>query len=275
MFKRNQKEYERLSDHIGLVPLVMVTPSDIMLITEGSEERRKMVDAIISQFNKSYLEQLIRYNKTLAQRNKLLKDFNNGMPFNKELIETYNIQLSSYGQAVYNARKAFISDFMPVFNQYYQYISGNQEVVGIDYESQLNNGSFEELLNQSLQKDRVLEYTSNGIHKDDFIFNLQNYSLKKIGSQGQQKTFLVALKLAEFEFVSKHLGEVPILLLDDIFDKFDSERVNKIIELVADNKFGQIFITDTNSGRIDEIIRKTTMNHKLFNVVKGTVNEEK
>ncbi len=275
MFKRNDNEYDKLSDHIGLIPLIVITPSDNILITEGSEERRKLVDSIISQYNHKYLEYLIKYNKSLVQRNKLLKEFSNGMPFNSELLETYNVQLAMYGVFLFETRQKFFVEYLPIFNHYYQYISGDLEKVEIEYESQLHEGNFEDLLTTATNKDRAMEYTTVGIHKDDFIFKIDQNSLKKIGSQGQQKTFLVALKFAEFEFISKSQSTVPLLLLDDIFDKFDSERVKKIIQLVADNKFGQIFITDTNAGRIDDIIRSLSIPYKLFRMSKGTINEEK
>ncbi len=262
-FKRNNKEYPRMSDHIGLLPIVMVSPYDNNLIIEGSENRRKFINSVISQYDKEYLHHLIRYNKALMQRNKLLKTFAEQNTFNKESLEIWNEQLIQYGTYIHEKRVSFIQELLPLFNEYYIMISGDKESVELIYESQLNKQSFEHLLNASLEKDKILTYTSTGIHKDDLLMNIGNFPIKKSGSQGQQKTFLVALKMAKFDFIKKHVGFKPILLLDDIFDKFDHQRVNHIIQLVADEHFGQIFITDTDKERMKSVLDKK-FEHKLF-----------
>ncbi len=262
-FKRNNKEYPRMSDHIGLLPIVMVSPYDNNLIVEGSENRRKFINSVISQYDKEYLHHLIRYNKALMQRNKLLKTFAEQNTFNKESLEIWNEQLIQYGTYIHKKRVSFIHELLPLFNEYYTLISGDKESVELIYESQLNNQPFEQLLNDSREKDRILTHTSTGIHKDDLLMNIGAFPIKKSGSQGQQKTFLVALKMAKFDFIKKHIGFKPILLLDDIFDKFDHQRVNHIIQLVADEHFGQIFITDTDKERIKSVLYKK-FEHKLF-----------
>jgi DNA replication and repair protein RecF len=273
IFKRNKKEYDRLADHIGFLPLVMITPSDSMLITEGSEERRKLIDSIISQFDNVYLDNLIRYNKILAQRNKLLKEQGQSGVYDNEMLDVYSEQLVHYGNVIYEKRKQFISSLIPVFQKYYNFISSGNEEVELVYQSQLHDNDFKALLDRNIGKDRALEYTTVGIHKDDLSLILQGFQVKKYGSQGQQKTYLVALKLAEFEFLSQVGGLKPVLLLDDIFDKFDSERVSQIIRLTAGDDFGQIFITDTDLHRIQSVLKEISFEHKIFMIEKGTINQ--
>ena len=265
-FTRNDKEYPRLSDHIGLLPVVMVSPYDSALILEGSEERRKFMNSVISQYDHPYLENVIRFNKALQQRNKLLKDFYKAGSFDRNMLELWDEQLIQYGQPVYQKRKEFADDLVPVFQKYYSAVSRDHEKVELTYDSPLHGQDYRQLLNESVEKDRILQYTSVGIHKDDLIFSLSGYPVKKMGSQGQQKTFLVALKMAQFEFLRKISGLTPILLLDDIFDKFDKERVEEIIRLVSDEQFGQIFITDTNPQRLREIIKKVDIEHAVFHL---------
>jgi DNA replication and repair protein RecF len=273
IFKRNDKEYQKLSEHIGLFPVVMVSPMDMNLILEGSEERRKFMNNVISQYNRQYLEDIINYNRILQQRNKLLKEMNSKNRIQNELIDVYDEQLVEYGLKIYRERAYFIKKFIPKFRDYYQAISSEREEVELVYQSQLEEDNFKMLLKDSLQKDLVLQYTSVGIHKDDLLFNLSGYNIKKFGSQGQQKTYLVALKMAKYEFI-KELNKVePILLLDDIFDKFDRERVQQIIKLVSDNHFGQIFITHTNEDRIRDVIKGIASNYKIFGVVNNSVKE--
>lgn len=263
-FKRNQKEYPKLSDHIGLFPLVIISPADYELITGGSEERRKFVNGIISQFNKNYLEDLIKYNKALSHRNRLLKDFSKKGDFDAISVELWNEQLIPPGERIFGERENFIKKFIPIFQKYYEYISLEKEKVDFIFESDLLSEPFSSLLNNSIYKDRVLQYTTKGIHKDDLLFNLSGYLIKKIGSQGQQKSYLVALKLAQFEFICQVTGVKPILLLDDIFDKLDSSRVKQIVHLVADETFGQIFITDTNQDRLENILSSVGIPFKLI-----------
>ena len=271
IFKRNQKDYKKLSEHIGLIPLIIVTPSDTNLINGGSDERRRFVDTVISQYDSVYLENLIRYNRALQQRNNLLKQFAGRNTFQSESIEVWDDQLVKYGEQLFTVRNEFIEKLQPIFQKYYQLISGGKEIVGLKLQSDLATSNFTELLSQSIGKDRVLQYTTVGIHKDDFEFTLSDNPIKKIGSQGQRKTYLVALKLAQFDFMKEISGLTPILLLDDIFDKLDKNRVEQIVKLVADDHFGQIFITDTNREHLDQMIAGLETESRIFTISDGTV----
>jgi DNA replication and repair protein RecF len=271
IFKRNQKEYKKLSEHIGLIPLIIVTPSDTNLILGGSEDRRRFVDAVISQYDALYLENLIRYNRALLQRNNLLKQFAGRNTFQMESIEVWDDQLVKYGQQIHAVRMNFIEKLQPIFQKYYQLISGGKETVGLKLQSDLMEHSFELLLKQSVGKDRMMQYTTVGIHKDDFEFDLAGNPIKKFGSQGQKKTYLVALKLAQFDFMKEISGLTPILLLDDIFDKLDKNRVEQIVKLVADDHFGQIFITDTNREHLDQMIAGLETESRIFTIRDGAV----
>jgi len=266
-FKRNQKDYKRLAEHIGLIPLVMISPADYILIQGGSEERRKWMNGVIGQYDRIYLENVISYNRILTQRNKLLKDNSNSIA-SRDVLEVLDAQLVQYGEPVYQARRDFVDRLTPVFQRYYQHVSGNKEEVKLNYFSQLMENDFEAALRSSRQKDLIVQYTTTGIHKDDISMDLGDHPLKKTGSQGQQKTYLVALKLAEFEFMQETMQNTPILLLDDVFDKFDAFRVKQIIQLVAENRFGQIFITDTNETRMMDILREIPAAHRVFNIAK-------
>ena len=272
IFKRNQKDYKKLSEHIGLIPVIIVTPSDTNLISGGSEDRRRFVDAVISQYDAVYLENLIRYNRALQQRNLLLKQFAGRNTFQLESIEIWDDQLVKYGQAIHDGRMIFIEKLQPVFQHYYELISGGKEMVGLKLQSDLLTNDFAQLLKDSIGRDRMLQYTSTGIHKDDFEFELTNYPIKKFGSQGQKKTYLVALKLAQFDFMKEISGLTPILLLDDIFDKLDKNRVEQIVKLVADDHFGQIFITDTNREHLDLMIGSLDAESRIFTIADGKVN---
>lgn len=272
-FKRNKKEYKKLAEHIGLLPLIIITPSDIDLIMGGSEERRKFLDALISQYDHAYLDSLIRYNRALLQRNKLLKQFASEGTFNKETLEVWDDQLIRFGTQIHQKRVKYIQQLQPVFQNFYELISSGKEQIGMIHQSQLYENDFADLLAKNLYKDRILQYTTVGIHKDDILFNLEEYPIKKIGSQGQKKTYLVALKLAQFNFVKEMSGQTPILLMDDIFDKLDKNRVEQIVKLVAEDHFGQIFITDTNREHLDKILREVHADSKIFIVSEGTVNE--
>ena len=263
-FKRNKKEYQKLSDHIGLLPVVMISPTDNSLILEGSDERRKFMDSVISQYDKVYLDNLIKYNRALAQRNKLLKDFYQQRTFDEDTLDIWDEQLVALGEKIYNVRVKFVEELIPIFQEYYTRISGNQEQVQLVYDSQLHEGDFRNILKDVLEKDRIVQHTTAGVHKDDLILTLENYPIKKAGSQGQQKTYLVSLKLAQFDFIKQISGFKPILLLDDIFDKFDRSRVRQIIELVAENHFGQIFITDTSQDRLENILGEINISHNIF-----------
>jgi DNA replication and repair protein RecF len=269
--KRNQKEYKKLSEHIGLIPLIVVTPSDTNLISGGSEDRRRFVDSVISQYDAVYLENLIRYNRALQQRNNLLKQFAGRNSFQSEVLEVWDDQLVKYGQQIHSGRMIFIEKLQPVFQKYYELISGGKETVGLKLQSELTENQFDQLLKLSVGKDRMLQYTTSGIHKDDVDFELADYPIKKFGSQGQKKTYLVALKLAQFDFLKEISGLTPILLLDDIFDKLDKNRVEQIVKLVADDHFGQIFITDTNREHLDRIIAGLEAKSLIYTISNGAV----
>ena len=266
ILKRNGKQYDKFSEHIGFIPLVIISPADRDLIVEGSETRRKFIDTVISQLDSNYLNQLIQYQKTLSQRNALLKYFALNQVFETDTLSIYNQQLDELGKIIFEKRKVFLADFVPIFNKHHQTITGSAETVQLVYESQLFEKDLLQLLQESINKDRVLQYTSAGIHKDDLSFEIDHYPIKKFGSQGQQKSFLIALKLAQFEFVKKNSGENPILLFDDIFDKLDETRVGKIIEMVNNSDFGQLFISDTHPERTEAIIKSTHQSYKIFNL---------
>lgn len=270
-FQRNKKDYNKLSEHIGLIPLVMISPSDFSLIQSGGEERRRFINSVISQFDRDYLENLLLYNRILSQRNKYLKTLANTRSSDLSMLDVYDEQLSYAGQEIYNKRKDFVSELIPVFSKYYRYISGEKEEVRLAFQSQLDKGPMHDLLLASREKDRILQYSSLGIHRDDLEMLISGYPLKKSGSQGQQKTFQVALKLAKFEFILNVSGIRPILLLDDIFDKFDQQRVEQIIRLVFEENFGQIFITDTDEERMKSILQRVDGSYTLFTI---TENQE-
>ncbi|MEX2349327.1 MAG: DNA replication/repair protein RecF [Flavobacteriaceae bacterium] len=264
IIKRNGKEYEKFADHVGLIPLVIISPADRDLITEGSDTRRKFMDGVISQGDQNYLNTLIAYNKVLAQRNALLKYFAANNTSNKDTLEIYNTQMNQLGTIIYNKRKEFIKTFTPIFNKRHKSITNEKETVNLNYNSQLEDKGLLQLLEENYQKDRALQYTSVGIHKDDLSFEIDSFPIKKFGSQGQQKSYLIALKLAQFDFL-KSLSKVnPILLLDDIFDKLDESRVEQIITLVERENFGQLFISDTHPERTENIIKKVHQTYKMF-----------
>jgi DNA replication and repair protein RecF len=271
IFKRNKKDYERLADHIGLYPLVIISPADRNLIIEGSETRRKFIDSVIAQSDKLYLNDLIQYNKSISQRNALLKYFAANFTYDPTTLGIYNEQLIDLASRIYAKRKEFMTKFNPIFQSYYQAISSSKEQVSLEYRSQLHDVDLGTLLEESLHKDKILQYTSCGIHKDDLLFKIGDYPIKKQGSQGQQKTYLIALKLAQFDFIKDLVGYKPLLLLDDIFDKLDDSRVESIVRLVSENHFGQIFITDTHKERTEEIVKNIDDSYKIFNVVDGSI----
>ena len=266
ILKRNGKMYDKFSDHIGFIPLVIISPADRDLIVEGSETRRKFIDSVISQLDSTYLQELIQYQKILAQRNALLKYFALNQTFENETLSIYNERLDVLGHEIFEKRKTFLSDFIPIFNRHHQAITGSAETVQLVYESQLENNSLLALLDENLSRDRAAHYTTVGIHKDDLSFEIDHYPIKKFGSQGQQKSFLIALKLAQFEFVKKQCGEKPILLFDDIFDKLDESRVSKIVEMVNNDEFGQLFLSDTHAKRTQTIIESTHQSYSIFNL---------
>ncbi len=271
VFRYNNKEYNKLSDHIGKLPCVMISPYDTNLIDAGSDERRKYIDIVISQYDKLYLDDLIQYNKALAQRNTYLKQLYDSGKNDDVLISLWDDQLVKFGNRIFEKRRKFIDEFILVFNSFYQLISPDDEHVSVEYESQLLNTPLDELLRNSLEKDRILRYTACGIHKDDLSFTLSGMPIKKYGSQGQQKSLIVALKLAQFEFIYLIKGFKPILLLDDIFDKLDRSRVEKLMELVSHERFGQIIITDTNIERVNFIFKEINKAIQIFSINKGKI----
>lgn len=268
-FKRNKKEYERLSDHIGLLPLVLVSPDDSVLISEGSEERRKFVDGVISQYNKNYLNQLLQYNNALKQRNALLKL---ETPIDDSLLDIWEDQMALYGTYIYEQRRLFIDEFVPIFQNFYTHISGGNETISLTYHSQHQEHDIKSRMIDTRSRDRILGYSTQGIHKDELEMMLGDYPIKRVGSQGQNKTYLISLKLAQFDFLKRTHNLSPLLLLDDIFDKLDSSRVKKIVELVSGETFGQIFITDTNREHLDSILSQISKESTIFNVENGKIS---
>lgn len=264
VIKRNAKAYEKFSEHIGFLPLVIISPADRDLITEGSNTRRKFIDSVISQSDKSYLNHLINYNKILAQRNALLKYFALNHTFNNDTLAIYNNQLTDYGSQIFKKRDAFLKEFIPIFKSRYEAISNGKEIVDLAYKSDLFDDDLNTLLKNTINKDKALQYTSVGIHKDDLHFNIETHPIKKFGSQGQQKSFLIALKLAQFDFIKAQSGVNPILLLDDIFDKLDEQRVAQIIKLVDDENFGQLFISDTHAERTENAVKQVHQSYEIF-----------
>jgi|688.fasta_scaffold00837_46 DNA replication and repair protein RecF len=270
-FKRNQKEYQRLADHIGIYPLVMISPSDHQLILDGSEERRRFIDAAISQVDNHYLDDLIYYNKVLLNRNALLKKMNENPQYDEGVLVVFNEQLAEYAEKIYAKRRQFIDEFIPLFNELYQSISSGMEEVSISYESQLNDHSILELLNKNSRKDIITQRSNYGTHKDDLEFKLGEHPLKKFGSQGQQKSYLIALKLAHYSYLQLKKGYKPLLLLDDIFDKLDDQRIKKLLAMVSNDAFGQIFITDTDANRVENIFQEIGVDVRIFEIEKGSI----
>lgn len=268
IMKANQKEYSHLSDHIGLFPLVMVSPYDHDIINEGSETRRKFFDMIISQFDKDYLHHLISYQKIINQRNNLLKNFIENHNFEPSLLSIFDEQLLTPGYYIFGKRKDFIDSIRPIFQEHYKSLSGNKEIVDICYESGLMQNSMEKGFEINELADRKSGYTNFGIHKDDYIFQINDKSVKRFGSQGQQKSFALALKLSQFDYIHARKGIKPILLLDDIFDKLDKKRTSHLLDLVGQKHFGQVFITDTNEVRVKEILESHNIENKIFNLTK-------
>lgn len=262
--RKNNKAYKKLSDHVGQYPLVMVSPYDRDLITEGSDIRRKFMDNVISQSNPRYLSQLMAYNRCLQQRNALLKYFFVNQTFDAISLLMYDEKLSEWGKEIHEIRKAFMLDFGPKFQSYYSLISQDKERVSLTYESKLNERTLRELLKENVAIDRKTQHTTVGIHKDDLTFLINGHPVKKYGSQGQQKSYVIALKLAKLQSIKEQLNFTPILLLDDIFDKLDEERVEQLVRMVNEEHFGQIFITDTHPKRTAEIVSRISSESKLF-----------
>lgn len=268
-FKRNKKEYDRLADHIGLLPLVMISPADTELIYDGSEARRKFLDGVIAQYNKTYLDQLLSYQKAVQQRNALLKRFIEQRYFDETALEVWDMQLDQFGTSIFEARKAFLKEFIPLFQEYFELISGGKERVRLEYDTKLNDFPLHQLIEEARDKDRAAGYTTVGTHKEDLKFLLEDHPIKKFGSQGQQKSYLIALKLAQFAFIKKVKESTPLLLMDDIFDKLDKNRVRALMQLVSDHSFGQIFVTDANKQRVEDLFEGIDTEMRLFQVEDG------
>lgn len=266
-FRRNKKEYDRMSDHIGFIPAVLVSPSDNELIADGSDERRRFMDVVISQYDKQYLHSLVRYNRALQSRNSMLKQEYS----DPAVMEIYELQMAEEAKYIYECRKSFINDFAPVFMLFYSRIAGTEEKVGLTYVSHGERGDLAPLLAECRMRDIAIGYTTRGIHKDDIEMTLAGFPIKRTGSQGQNKTYLIALKLAQYVYLKKNTGVTPLLLLDDIFDRLDADRVRNIITIVASDEFGQIFITDTNRNLTDSLLQKISADTSIFIVTNGTV----
>ena len=268
-FKRNKKEYKRLSQHIGLVPLIYVSPSDSSLIEGGSEERRRLMDVVISQYDHSYIELLSNYNKALQQRNALLKMEEEP---DSSLLDIWEQEMARNGELIFQKRLAFVDELVPVFQQIYQQISGQREIVSLRYISHCQRGPLLDVIQRDRFKDRAVGYSLHGVHRDDLEMLIGDFQMKREGSQGQNKTFVLALKLAQFDFLRRTSSTTtPLLLLDDIFDKLDAQRVESIVQLVSGDNFGQIFITDTNRDHLDKILSKSDGEYKIFTVEGGDI----
>ena len=273
VFKKNKREYERLSEHIGQFPLVMISPNDSELINGVSEIRRRFLDSIISQYDKGYLDKLISYGQVLKQRNALLKHFQEHRSFESETLDVLDEQLVLYGRSVLQIRHSFLKEFIPLFNRHYSFISNSQEIVSLGYLDSMDGRDFKTALLTSLARDRALGYSTVGPHKDDLEFLLNQFSLKKYASQGQQKSFLLALKLAQFEFIKLQKNTKPLLLLDDVYDKLDESRFTKLLEMVSGSDFGQVFITDTHPDRMNDLLNQKQIEHRIFLVENSLVKE--
>lgn len=272
-FKRNKKEYKRLSEHIGLIPLVVVSPSDTMLIEGSSEERRRLMDMVISQYDRSYIEALSRYNNAHQQRNILLKQ-EDPAP-DPMLLQIWEEQMAESGEVIYQKRNAFVQELIPLFQQFYNQISSGRETVGLNYTSHCQRGPLLEVIQRDRHKDLAVGFSLHGVHRDDLEFTLDGHLMKREGSQGQNKTYAIALKLAQFDFLKRTASQTtPLLLLDDIFDKLDAERVEQIVRLVSGDAFGQIFITDTNRDHLDQILKASALDYKIFYVDNGEITEK-
>lgn len=271
-FKRNKKEYKRLSEHIGLIPLVLVSPSDTLLIEGVSEERRRLMDMVIAQYDRQYIEHLNRYNTALTQRNTLLRKAEE-VPYDPSLMQIWEEQMAFEGEHLYHCRQAFVDELTPVFQEYYQQISQHREEVSLHYVSHCQRGALLDVIQRDRMKDLAVGYSLHGVHRDDLEFSLAGHQMKREGSQGQNKTYVIALKLAQFEFLKRTASKTtPLLLLDDIFDKLDADRVEQIVRLVSSDNFGQIFITDTNRDHLDKILRSSALDYKIFHVEDGVVS---
>ena len=264
--RRDDKPYSRVSEHIGVLPVVMVSPSDISMVSESGEERRRFMNAVLSQMDQSYMSSLQQYNRLLMQRNKLLKD----QVADQGLIEVIDMRMSTLAEPVFQARRKFVEDLRPIVSEYYKAVSGDSEQVDIEYDSELFKASLDQILASAFDRDRALRYTSSGLQRDDLKFMMNGHPIRRYGSQGQQKSFLVALKFAQYEIMKRSYGFAPILLLDDVFDKLDMGRIANLLQMVSGQDFGQIFITDSNKVRMSGIVDRLTSDRAYFETVAGT-----
>lgn len=264
--KRDDKTYGKVSEHIGVLPIVMVSPSDISMVSESGEERRRFVNAVLSQMDREYMSALQQYNRLLLQRNKILKE----QTPDRALLEVIDMRMSALAEPVFKARKEFVERLRPIVKEYYKSLSGGSEDIDIEYDTELSKASLDQILSASYDKDRVLKYTTAGLQRDDFLFTMNGHPIRRCGSQGQQKSFLVSLKFAQYEIMKQNYGFAPVLLLDDVFDKLDMGRISNLLQMVASNDFGQIFITDSNKVRMAGIVDGLTQDRAYFETVSGT-----
>ena len=263
---RDDKPYNKVSEHIGVLPVVIVSPSDISLVSESGDERRRFVNAVLSQMDREYMTALQQYNRLLLQRNKMLKDQN----IDRSLLEVIDMRMTALAEPVHQARKRFVEELRPIVSEYYKAVSGGSEQIDIEYESDLDKAGLDMLLQSSYDKDRMLKYTTVGVQRDDLVFMMNGHPIRRCGSQGQQKSFLVSLKFAQYEIMKRNYGFAPILLLDDVFDKLDMTRISNLLQMVSGNDFGQIFITDSNKVRMSGIVDGLTQDRVYYETVSGT-----
>lgn len=268
--KRDDKPYQKISEHIGQLPVVMVSPADVSMVSESGEERRRFVNAVLSQMSREYMSTMQQYNRLLLQRNKMLKDLNP----DRSLLEVIDMRMAALADPIYRARKKFVDELKSIVSEYYKAVSGDSEQVDIDYDTELDTAPLDQLLAGSYEKDRIMKHTTCGVHRDDFIFTMNGHPIRRYGSQGQQKSFLVALKFAQYEIMKKNYGFAPVLLLDDVFDKLDMGRISNLLQMVASNDFGQIFITDSNKVRMSGIVDGLTKDRAYFETVAGTFTRQ-
>ena len=264
--RRDDKTYQKISEHIGVLPVVMVSPADVSMVSESGEERRRFVNAVLSQMSQEYMSALQQYNRLLLQRNRMLKDMNP----DRQLLEVVDMRMAALAKPVHEARKEFVEALRPIVSEYYKTLSGDSELVDISYQTEHDAAPLDEILQRSYEKDRILKHTSEGIHRDDFIFTMNGHPIRRFGSQGQQKSFLVSLKFAQYEIMKRNYGFAPILLLDDVFDKLDMGRISNLLQMVASKDFGQIFITDSNKVRMERIVDGLTKDRAYFETTSGT-----
>jgi DNA replication and repair protein RecF len=274
LLENNDVPYPTLSEHIGLFPVVFIGPDDTLMITEGSEERRRFIDNTLSQTDPTYLRQLMAYNQILQQRNAALKQQAEQRRFDQALISVYDAQLAPAGQYIHQKRREFVAEFAPIMQATYDRICGSREIVSCSYRSALEERPLEELLLQSIEKDRILQRTTEGVHRDDLDLLIHDLPVKRFGSQGQLKSFVLALKLAQYDFLEKQKNMRPILLLDDIFDKLDAERVSSLLQLLHHGNFGQVFITDTDEHRVENIIREFNADYRRYRIENGSARQQ-